>query len=164
MRTRVLAALSAAAVACTTLIPGTTPHEILRDARALERDRCDREPVDPRLYAPAIVTSVEPYYEYSMGGPNGREAHMAGAVLHLRPLAGLTAELLDRGLLCHAAQLVLGHAPVGDDDPYVLPGGWVKIDVRSGGASFVVRVTADDPGRARELYDRARRFSGGLAR
>jgi hypothetical protein len=143
---------------CTTLIPGTLPHDLVYDARRLERDRCDPTPVDPHLYSAELVQSVEPLYQYVMGGPNGREAHLSGAELHLRPLPGLTTELLERGLSCHAAQLVLGRATAEPDDPYVLPAGWVKLDVSSGGASFNVKLTADDPGRAHEVVERATRF------
>jgi hypothetical protein len=144
--------------ACTTLIPGTMPHDLHRDAVALEHDRCDPTPVDPRLYGTDIVQKVEPYYRYVMGGPNGREARFAGAELHVRPLPGVTAELLERGLSCRAAQLVLGHAEPAPNEPYFLPDGWVKVEVRSGGGSFVVSLSGEDWDRGHTIYARARAF------
>jgi len=146
--------------ACTTLLPGTMPHNIERDATALERNRCDATPVDPRLYAAATVQKVEPYYRYSLGGSSGREAHFAGAELELRPFPGVTAELLERGLMCRSAQLMLGHAEGPPDEPYFLPHGWVKIDVQSGHGAFVVSLSSEDAERGHEVYDRARSFAG----
>ncbi len=148
-----------AASACTGVIPGVTPHDIRFDAAALERDRCDPTPVDPRLYGPLIVRKVSPYYRYVMGGPNGREAHLAGAELEVQPLAGVTLELLERGLMCRSAKVMLGHAAPAPDEPYAFPDSWVKIDVSSGGGVFIVRLSAEEPGRAKELLDHARAFA-----
>jgi hypothetical protein len=153
-----LALLALLAPACTLLIPGTMPHDRERDARALERDRCDGAPVDPRIYGVDIIQKVGPYYRYVMGGPSGKEAHLAGAELELRPLPGVTAELLERGLACHAAQTILGRVEAAANDPYVLPGAWVKLDVKSGGGTFVVMLSAEDPERAREVLERAKAF------
>jgi len=103
--------------ACTTPIPGVMPREISRDAVIQERERCDRTPVDPRIYGAEVVQQVEPYYRHVVGWPNGREARFAGAELRLRPLPGVTAELLERGLTCRSARLMLGHAEPAPAEP-----------------------------------------------
>ncbi len=144
--------------ACTTLIPGTMPHDIHRDAMALEHDRCDPMPVDPRIYAADIVERVEPYYRYVIGGPNGREARFAGAELRLRPLPGVTAELLERGLMCRSAKLMLGQTEAMPSEPYFLPDGWVAIDVRSGGGDFIVDISAEHSEHGHTIFERARGF------
>jgi hypothetical protein len=84
---------------------------------------------------------------------------MRGARVHLRPLAGATAESLTRTLECHEARVTLGAAKAADDDPYVLPGRWLTIDVRSERDGFVAVVETDDLADARLVYARARRFS-----
>jgi hypothetical protein len=146
--------------ACTGIIPGVTPHDIRFDASSQERDRCDPTPVDPRIYGADVIQSVEPFYRYVVGGPNGREAHLAGAKLELRPLAGITAELLERGLLCRSAQAMLGHVTALPNEPYSLPDSWVKIDVKSGRGTFEVTLAAEDATRAGEVLERAKAFAG----
>ena len=155
-----VAALGAHASACTGIIPGATPHDVRYDAEALEHDRCDPTPVDPSIYGAGIITRVEPYYHFVMGGPNGGESHLAGAQLELRPSPGLTGEMLERGLMCHAAQVMLGHAPAAPSEPYAFADGWVKIEVKSGHGAFIVSLSAEDPTRAREVLGRALAFEG----
>jgi hypothetical protein len=157
-RLAVAALLAMTSVGCTLLMPGTTPH-VARDAEQQERKRCDAGPVDPRLYGPGIVEGAIPHYRYVMGGPNGKETHFAGAEIHLRPLPGVTAELLERGLMCRSAKLMLGHATPLPNERYFLPDGWVKIDVQSGGGSFAVLLIAEDDGHGREIYARAQEFA-----
>ena len=153
-----VAALGTHASACTGIIPGATPHDVRYDAEALERDRCDEQPVDPRVYGPAIIAKVEPYYRYVMGGPNGGESHLTGAQLELRPLPGVTVELLERGLLCRSAQVMLGHATPSPNEPYAFADSWVKIDVKSGRGTFIVTLAAEDSSRAREILEKAKAF------
>jgi hypothetical protein len=154
-----LAALSGSG--CTLLIPGATPHDIALDADKQEHRRCDTDPVDPRLYSPGIVESVSPYYRHVMGGPNGSEAHFAGARLELRPLPGVTAELLERGLMCRSAELMLGHAVPHPNEPYFLKDAWVSFHVQSGGGAFAVNLVAEDDEHGREIYTRAVAFARG---
>ena len=154
-----LASLSVAA--CTGILPGVTPHDIRYDAAALERDDCDPTPVDPRIYGREVIQKVEPYYRYVLGGPNGREAHLGGAELTLRPLPGVTAELLERGLMCRSAQAMLGHVSAAPNEPYFLPDAWVKIDVKSGHGAFVVTLASEDKDRAKEVLERAKAYAAG---
>ncbi len=159
-RRRICGALLLAPLsACTGIIPGVTPHDIRYDAAAQERDRCDPTPVDPRIYSAGIVQKAAPYYRYVMGGPSGRDAHLAGAQLELRPLPGVTEELLQRGLMCRSAQVMLGRSQPAPNEPYALSDSWVKIDVKSGSGTFLVTLAAEDGDRAREVLDRAQSFA-----
>jgi hypothetical protein len=106
-----------------------------------------------------VIQHVQPYYRHVLGGPSGRESILAGAELEMRPLPGVTEQLLTRGLECRSAQLLLGHAEASANEPYLLPDGWVKIDVRSGGGTFLVDLSAEEPRRARELLTRAEAFA-----
>jgi hypothetical protein len=148
-----------AVTACTGIIPGTMPHDIRYDAAALERERCDSSPVDPRIYSASIIQKVEPYYRHVMGGPSGLEARFSGVQLELRPLPGVTIELLERGLMCRSAQAMLGHVEPAANEPYFLPDAWVKIDVSSSHGAFLVTLAAEDPARAHELFERAKAFA-----
>jgi hypothetical protein len=149
-----------ALLGCTGIIPGLMPHDVRYDAARLEHDQCDATPVDPRLYGPGLVQKVEPYYHFVMGGPNGGEARLAGARLELRPLPGVTEELLERGLECRSAQVMLGQAEPATNEPYAFTDGWVRIDVKPGRGAFVVTLTAEDSTRAREVLARAHAFAG----
>jgi hypothetical protein len=151
--------IASALTACTGIIPGTMPHDIRYDAAALERDRCDPSPVDPRIYGADIIQKVEPYYRHVMGGPSGLEARFTGAQMELRPLPGVTIELLERGLMCRSAQAMLGHVQPAANEPYFLPDTWVKIDVKSAHGTFLVTLAAEDPARAHEVFDRAQAFA-----
>lgn len=152
----------ATCAACTTLIPGVSPHDIRRDAASLEKSRCNPTSPDPRLYGVPVIEKVSPLYQYVIGGPNDREARLGGAEIELRPLPGVTAELLERTLVCRSAQLTLGHAEPLANEPYFLPDGWVKVDVRSGGGSFIVRLSGEDDEHGREILRRARAYAAGV--
>lgn len=134
-------------------------------ARRVER-KCGgfaEDTVAPLLSSSA-VDSVEPAYSYVSGGPNGREAHLRGARMHVRPLPGLTREAIARNLECHEARAILGVATIRGDDPYVLADRWLTIDVESEGDGFVVLVLADDLDSARRVLERARVYAGARAR
>jgi len=108
------------------------------------------------IFAPSTVDSVAPSYSYVQSG-NDRAVRLRGAEIHLRPLAGFARESLARDLECHEARVVLGAAAPRADDPFVLPGRWVEIDVNSEGDGFVVLARVDEIDSARELLARAQR-------
>jgi hypothetical protein len=112
------------------------------------------------LLAPENIDSVEPAYAYVSGGPNGREARMRGARIHVRPLAGLSRESLARALLCHEVRVLLGTELPREVEPYTLEGTWLSIDVESDGDAFVVAVQTDDLPSAQRVLARARAFAG----
>jgi hypothetical protein len=72
-------------------------------------------------------------------------------------------ESIARTLECHQASVTLGEAQASADDPYVLPGRWLDIDVESEGDGFAAVVAVDRLEDAREVLDRARRFARGSA-
>lgn len=105
------------------------------------------------------VDSVEPAYSYVPGGPNGREAHLRGARIHVRPLPGISRESLTRTLECHEVRVTLGKVQARADDPYSLPDRWLTIDVDSERDAFVVLVRTDDVSDARRVLARARLYA-----
>jgi hypothetical protein len=143
---------------CYGFLPQPVRADRVRAATEQEKKRCDSQPVDPKLFAPETVESVAPLYYYVPSG-NFRDARLHGAEVRLRPLPGMTPELIGRALMCRSARLVLGHADGGTNEPYWLPDGWVKIDVRSEDASFVVTLDGEDLPEAKEILARAQAFA-----
>ncbi len=111
------------------------------------------------LLARSAVDSVEPAYSHVQSGPADREARLRGARIHVRPLPGFSREAMDRSLRCHESRVLLGRVPAGADDPYVLEGTWLDIDVDSEGDGFVVSVLADDIDAARRVLQGAQHFA-----
>ena len=143
---------------CYGFLPQPVHVDRARAATEQEKKRCDAQPVDPKVFTPESVESVAPLYYYVPSG-NFRDAHLHGAELHLRPLPGMTPELLARALMCRSARLVLGRVEERPNEPYWLSDGWVKIDVRSEDASFVVTLAGEDLPEAKEILRRAQAFA-----
>jgi hypothetical protein len=145
-------------VSCTLFVPDT--RTLADRARAIE-PRCSgfsSESAAP-LLAPTAIDSIEPAYSRVQSGSNDREARLRGARIHVRPLPGVSRESLTRVLECHEVRVALGREPMADDDPYVLPGRWVDIDVDSVGDGFAVNARADDFADAQKILARARRLA-----
>jgi hypothetical protein len=115
-----------------------------------------------QIYSPGAVDRVEPAYSYVATG-NDRRANLRGAAIHVRPLPGLSPESMKRSLECHQASITLGGVQASADDPYVLPGRWLDLDVSSEGDGFVAFARIDSIADARLVLDRARRFAAGPA-
>jgi hypothetical protein len=111
------------------------------------------------VLSPQAVDFVEASYSHTPAGPVDRQARLRGARLHVRPMPGLTGEALLRSLECHQAAVTLGKASAVADDPYVLPGSWLDLDVDSERGGFLVLVRSDSFEEARAVLDRARRFA-----
>jgi hypothetical protein len=111
------------------------------------------------MLAPNAIDSVEPAYSYVKSGPVDREARLRGARIRIKPLPGFSRETIARSVECHQARVVLGEAPSSVDDPYVLPGTWLDVDVESEGDGFAILVRSDAPDAARGALDRARRYA-----
>jgi hypothetical protein len=147
-------ALLLALPSCSFFVPESrTPSD---RARALE-PKCAGVATE---LPPSRIERVEPAYAHVLGGPNDREARLRGARIHLRPSAGATAESLTRALECHQAAVVLGKATAPDSDPFVLPGRWLTIEVRSDGDGFVASLETDDRDDAAAVLARARACVG----
>lgn len=114
---------------------------------------------DGSLTSKTRIDSVEPAYSYALGGPNGREARLCGAKIHVAPTDGLTKETLTRTLRCHEARVLLGKTQPTDNDPYALPERWLDIDVEAVDDGFVVQVAAAETVDAQRVLDRARQFT-----
>jgi hypothetical protein len=126
-------------------------------AREIE-PRCQYAPeaTAVTLVAPAQVERVEPENSFVQSG-NDRRANLSGARIFLFPMAGQSPETITRSLECHQARAALGRVEAQSDDPYVLPGRWLDIDVHSEGDGFSVRVTTDSIADAKKVLDRAQR-------
>jgi hypothetical protein len=128
-------------------------------ARAVEpRCKTFTDGASAQLYNPEAVDRVDAAYSYVASG-NDRRPNLRGAAIHVHPLPGLSPESMTRSLECHQASITLGGAPASADDPYVLPGRWLDLDVSSEGDGFVAYARINSIADAREVLDRARRFA-----
>jgi hypothetical protein len=157
----VLAVLAASSCGC--VLAGLSPIPDVRTPadRAHDLDarcRTDSEQAGEAYVSSQAIQSVEPYSTV-VPSSSGHDARMLGARIHVRPLPGLTRELLALTLQCHQARVVLGAATAASDDPYVLPDDWLTIDVDSEGNGFVVDVYPVDFKNGREVLARARRYA-----
>jgi hypothetical protein len=90
----------------------------------------------------------------------GGDRRLRGANLHMRPTVGTPVGVLQRALECHEAAVVLGDAPeLLPEDPFVLPGIWLEIDVSATNEGLVAAVLADSPDDARRVVERAHKFA-----
>jgi hypothetical protein len=152
-----MVAVTACGQAKTFFVPASkTPDERAREISEKCAGVTD-EAIATLLHPPGI-DSVEPAYAYVLGGPNGREARLRGAKIHVKPAAGLTREIVARDLECRESNIILGRALPLENDPYVLPQRWVDIDVESEKAGFAVLVQTNDIDDAKAVLARARLF------
>jgi len=153
--------LAACLVACSGvpfLVPDTrTPADHAREVEPKCKD-FGESAVAPML-AQSAIDSVEPAYSYVKSGPVDREARLRGARIRIKPLPGFSKETIARSAECHEARVLLGEAPALADDPYVLTGHWLDIDVESEGDGFAILVRSDESDTARQALDKAQRYS-----
>lgn len=143
-------------------VPGLVPDTRTPTDRARGIvDRCAgfSEESVASLLSPSAFDSVQPAYSYVKSGANDREPRLRGARIQVKPLPGFSREAMARSLECHEARVTLGQAAAPAEDPYVLPGDWLDIDVDSTGDGFVVVIQADEMDAARHVLERARRFA-----
>jgi hypothetical protein len=139
-------------------VPDTrTPSDRARDVEPKCKD-FGESAVAPIL-APNVIDSVEPAYSYVKSGPVDREARVRGARIRIKPLSGFSRETIARSVECHESRALLGQTPALADDPYVLPGHWLDIDVESEGDGFAILVRSDESDTARQVLARAQRYA-----
>lgn len=130
----------------------------LRDAEAracvgISDDDRDLSPFEH----PEEIAAVEPLKERVQMGRTSSES-LAGAVVTIRAVPGLTAEWLQRIVDCHLARnSSLGHVvPEMPNCPLVPKG--VEAKVTSAGNGFAVSIRSNDGETVKEILARARRL------
>ena len=137
---------------CSTFLPRTDRHDIARDEA---KDHCNGTVIEPSFVSPEAIERVEPLYS-TVPSRSGHDTHFGGAKLRIRPQPGMTAELLERTLRCHAARLTLANQP--STSPYMLPDGAVKIRVTSEDGAFTAKLSSRNQREAETILARARAF------
>jgi len=89
----------------------------------------------------------------------GGDLRLGGVNLHMRPTVNMPVGVLQRALACHEAAVTLGNAPELPQDPYVLPGTWLEIDVSATNQGLMAAVLTDSPEKARRVIERAHMFA-----
>jgi hypothetical protein len=123
-------------------------------------DVCEEDAGAPHVdvLSPAIVESVQAAYTHMNAGAGG-DLRLRGANLHLRPTVDMPVGVLQRFLECHEAAVVLGNAMEVPQDPYVLPGAWLDINVSATSEGLMAAVLTDRPDDARRIVERAHNFA-----
>jgi hypothetical protein len=100
------------------------------------------------LYSTVSTKSVQP------------EARVNGATLVLQPPPGVTTERMSRTLQCHAARAALGQIGTSlRNDPFVLPGSWLDINVLPQPDGYAVTITAKDIAQGLSVLRNANAFA-----
>lgn len=123
-------------------------------------DICEQDAGPPVADAlsPSIIESVQAAYIHVNQGAGG-DLRLRGVNLHMRPTLNVPVAMLQRALACHEAAVTLGGTPQLPEDPYVLPGSWLDIDVSATNLGLVASVLTDSPDDARRVVERAHKFA-----
>jgi hypothetical protein len=134
---------------------------ILGDAALRERIMCGSDVLqsERQILAAHQVEQVEPVYASGGGGKGGTGKRLLGAKIKWLAQEGLTAQWLERVLLCHGARGAQRQLGEGVDDPFWLPDGWVEIDVEDGKGGFVVNLAGESLEQAKRIFSRAAAFA-----
>jgi hypothetical protein len=139
-----------------TATPADKARAIAPKCAPTPEDKVSEEKV-ASFASPSAIESVEAAYSFVPSTASNHEARLRGALFHLRP-TNLSKEVLARGFECHEARVTLGSAPPFANDPYVLPGRWLSIDVDSYGDGLSVQVRATTFNDAQLVLARAKLF------
>jgi len=123
-------------------------------------DRCggDAGSFAAEALSPSVIERVQAAYIHVNQGAGG-DLRLRGVNLHMQPTLDMPVAVLQRTLTCHEAAVTLGHTPELPDDPYVLPGSWVEIDVSASNLGLMAAVLTDSPDDARRIVERAHKFA-----
>ena len=149
------AAAGALSLGCSSL-PNRTAAAELREKRP-----CDAS-VDVSGLAPVLdgsaIERARPLYAPVAGRESDAQTRaLAGAMIDVRPLPGMTAQWLHEGLQCHSDRAAAGGETASD--PFSLPGKRVDIRVQPARDSFLVAVVGLDTDDARAIAARAADFA-----
>ena len=118
----------------------------------------DGGPLAADALSPDVIESIEAAYMHVNQGAGG-DQRLRGVNVHMRPTVNTPVGVLQRALECHEAAVTLGHAPELPEDPYVLPGSWLDIDVSVTKEGLMAAVLSDSPDDARRVMERAHKFA-----
>jgi hypothetical protein len=108
--------------------------------------------------SPSVIESVQAAYAHVNQGAGG-DRRLNGVNLHMLPTVNTPVGVLQRTLECHQAAVTLGHASELPEDPYVLPGSWLDIDVSVTKEGLMAAVLTDSPDDARRVVERSHKFA-----
>ena len=114
-------------------------------------DKVSQAPDNSPLFSSYHVASVSPLYEVQTVG-RGQAKTLRGARVRILAEPGMTAELLQRRVNEHVAQMSPNTAGMGSC-PLAVPG--IRTSVSSSGDGYYVNVRAENKGEAKEVLRRA---------
>ena len=118
----------------------------------------DAGPLAADALSPSVIESLQVAYMHVNTGAGG-DLRVRGVNLHMRPTVNMPVGVLQRALECHEAAVTLGNAPELPEDPYVLSGFWLEIDVSATNEGLMASVLTDSPDDAWRVVERAHKFA-----
>jgi hypothetical protein len=88
------------------------------------------------------ITSVEPLYAH-LSSHGSWEARLRGAVVHVKPVAGLTRDTLEAMIACHRQAIAHGILPALDTDPYALDADRLSVRVDEDAAGLSISLSSN---------------------
>ena len=123
-------------------------------------DMCQQDagPLAVDALSPSVIEIVQAAYMHINQGAGG-DLRLHGVNLHMRPTVNMPVGVMQRTLECHQAAVALGHARELPEDPYVLPGSWLEIDVSATNEGLMAAVLTNSPDDALRVIERAHKFA-----
>jgi hypothetical protein len=153
-----------AGLGCGSQLKNEQARTSIANVRATSAKDCPT-PAESEAIAGPILTGraidkVRPLYlPVGLREGDSEGVALAGAVIQVRPIPGVTAQELDRALACHGASQSLARESA-TSDPFWLPGRGVSVRVSSEGDELAVYVEGVTQRDAETILSRAQQLAG----
>jgi hypothetical protein len=95
------------------------------------------------VLGPEVIESVEPLYA-NLSSHGSLQARLRGAIVHVKPVAGLTPNVLEAMIDCHRLAIARGIVAASDNDPYALDEDRMSVKVELDPSGLIVKLGCDD--------------------
>jgi hypothetical protein len=106
------------------------------------------------VLGPETIASVEPLYA-NLSSHGSWQARLRGAIVHVKPGAGVTREMLEAMIECHRQAVARGLVRASAGDPYALDSERMSVKVDADASGLEIRLSCDS-------IDDAKRVLGDL--
>jgi hypothetical protein len=102
------------------------------------------------VLGPEAIAYVEPLYA-NLSSHGSLQARLRGAIVHVKPVAGLTQEVLTAMIACHREALARGLIPSVASDPYGLDEDRMSVKVELDPSGLLVKLGCDSVDDAKQV-------------
>jgi hypothetical protein len=92
------------------------------------------------VLGPDVIEYVEPLYAY-LSSHGSAQARLRGAIVHIKPVAGLTQNALAAMIACHRQAIARGFVPASEIDPYALDEDRMNVKVELDPSGLMVKLS-----------------------